>query len=490
MAFWCATHMQKKILVVGAGLAGLAVAIRLAKAGHSVEVWEKNETPGGKLKALILDGFTWGTGPSLLTMPDVLKELFIDSGAKLEDYLELVRLDSLCQYVWGTGTIIHEDAEFWKRKEVAEFLKYARGIYALSGEAYLRYPPNQFWKAFSPKNWHKLKHFPKIAARTSMAAEIKKRIRDPLLQQIFFRFATYNGSSPYAAPATFNLIPFIEAEFGGWYVKGGLPQISTALSKRAFELGVRFRFNTKVSDWDGMKATTSDGLTQKFDILVSNGCVLGSSVGFLAGLTTPPQRKQLLKQPLSTSGFVLFLGVRGKDPRLSLHNIFFSNHYPREFAQLHSERATPSEPTLYLSITSQLDPSHAPTDHDNYFILANVPARDPSQPWTVEETQAFRNVIVERLEALGLDDLSHRIVVERAFTPTDFANRDLAYHGSLYGWASHSMQTALFRPPIHDKSLPNVYFVGGTTHPGGGIPLVLLSAKMAADMIMKKYPAP
>jgi phytoene desaturase len=485
--------MQKKILVVGAGIAGMAAAIRLARAGHWVEVWEKNETPGGKLKALAIEGFTWGTGPSLLTMPQILQELFKECGAKLADYLTLVRLDSACQYVWGDGTIIQEDEAFWKRPEVASFLKYAKGIYELSSTTFLRYPPNEFWRALIPQkdyfpNPLALRHIGKIATRRSLAAEVKKRFRDPHLQQIFFRFATYNGSNPYAAPATFNLIPYVEAEFGAWYVKGGMPEISNALVKLAIEQGVKFCYSTQVTNWDGSRATTYDGHAERFDLLVCNGDVITSRHQFLSSLTSPAKRDALLKPALSTSGFVLFLGVRDFDPRLGLHNIFFSNHYPRECSELHSDQLPPVQPTIYVSVTSRMDPSHAPEACDNYFVLVNVPARDPAKPWTVEETKAFRDVIVARLEQLGLEDLNNRIMVERAFTPTDFAARDLAWHGSLYGWASNSPGTALFRPPIHDPTMPSVYFTGGTTHPGGGIPLVLTSAKMVSEMILRKYP--
>ena len=211
---------MKKILVIGAGLGGLAAAIRLARAGHAVELWEKNDGPGGKLKELSQEGFSWGTGPSLLTMPHVLRELFTAAGERLEDHLDLVHLDSACRYFWTDGTVIDEDSAFWRRPEVARFLDYARGIYELSGEAYLTRPPGDFWRAFSPRNLGKLRHLGKVATLRTLAAEVERRISDPHLRQIFLRFATYNGSSPYLTPATFNIIPYVEAEFGAWYVRG------------------------------------------------------------------------------------------------------------------------------------------------------------------------------------------------------------------------------------------------------------------------------
>jgi phytoene desaturase len=182
----------------------------------------------------------------------------------------------------------------------------------------------------------------------------------------------------------------------------------------------------------------------------------------------------------------LFLGVRGCDPRLGHHNIFFSDHYAEEFTEIHREKVCPTEPTIYISVSSRTDPDHAPAGHDNYFILINAPARDPKQPWTKAEAQGYRDLVLKRLERFGFDDLSSRIVAERIFTPSDFATRDLAHHGALYGWASHSVRTSLFRPPLRAPGTRNVFFAGGTTHPGGGIPLVLLSGKMVADLIQQE----
>jgi phytoene desaturase len=475
-----------KILVVGAGLGGLATAIRLAYAGHSVEVWEKNGEPGGKLKEFSQDGFSWGTGPSLLTMPHIIQELFADVGERMEDHLELVRLDSACRYFWTDGNVINEDAAFWLRPEVEQFIKYARGIYELSGEAYLSRPPGDFWRAFTPRNWPKLRHIGKVATTRSMAAEVERRIKNPYLRQIFLRFATYNGSSPYLTPATFNIIPYVEAEFGAWYVKGGMAKIAEALAALAVRKGVTFRFNTTATAWNESEATAQDCTKYLADFLVCNGDVIGAQTGFLSSLFTSEQRKKTQRPPLATSGFILFLGVRGRDPRLGHHNIFFSDDYPREFDEIHQQKINPTEPTIYVSVSSRTDPAHAPEGHDNYFILVNAPARDPRQAWTYAETRAYRNLVIKRLERFGFYGLAERIVTESVFTSGDFAARDLAWHGSLYGWASHSIGTSLFRPPLRAPGTKNVFFAGGTTHPGGGIPLVLLSGKMVAEMIQRE----
>jgi len=476
----------KKILVIGAGLGGLATAIRLARAGHAVEVWEKNAEPGGKAKDLRADGFCWGTGPSLLTMPHVLRDLFAAANERLEDHLDLVRLDSACRYFWTDGTVIDENAAFWSRPEVASFLEYARGIYELSGEAYLNRPPADFWRAFAPRNWPKMRHLGKVATTRTLAQEVERRITDPHLRQIFLRFATYNGSSPYLTAATFNIIPYVESEFGAWYVRGGMGRIAETLATLAERSGVSFRYNTLATDWDGRKATTHDGARTAADFLVCNADVLSARTSFLSGVTNSRAREKVLRPPLSTSGFILFLGIRDHNPRLGHHNIFFSDDYPREFTELHDEKICPNEPTIYLSVSSRTDSTQAPEGHDNYFILVNAPARDPHQPWSEAEAKGYRDLVLKRLERFGFKNLEERIVTERIFTSSDFAIRDLAYHGALYGWASHSIRASLFRPPLRAPEARNLFFVGGTTHPGGGIPLVLLSGKMVSDLIQRE----
>jgi phytoene desaturase len=508
--------MSRKILVIGAGLGGLAAAIRLARAGDAVEVWEKNEGPGGKVKELRIGDFRWDTGPSLLTMPHVLRELFAACGERIEDHLDLVRLDSACRYFWSDDTTIDEDAAFWSQPEVARFLEYARGIYELSGEAFLNHPPADFWRAFSPRNWPKLRHLGKVATTRTLAAEVERRITDPHLRQIFLRFATYNGSSPYVTPATFNIIPYVEAEFGAWYVRGGMAKIAEALHALALRQGVTFRFNSTATEWIGTEATAHDGFRSQADFLVCNADVLSAATDpspedrplsweasavidrpyncrpqvrrppLLSGIFSAKESEHLLRPPLSNSGFILFLGVRGRDPRLGHHNIFFSDHYREEFAEIHEKKISPTEPTIYISISARTDPDHAPKDQDNYFVLVNAPARDPKQAWTETKSRGYRDLVLQRLERFGFDDLPGRIVAERTFTPSDFAARDLAHHGALYGWASHSIRTSLFRPPLRAPGARNVFFVGGTTHPGGGIPLVLLSGKMVAELIQRE----
>ncbi len=228
-----------RVAVIGSGVGGLTSAALLAKAGLDVTVFEKNDRVGGKLNWLALDGYTWDMGPSLLTMPYVFERFWQRLGRRLQDDLELIPLPVTCRYRWTDGTQIDEDAAFWRQPQVARFLAYARGLYDLSAEAFLHNPLEDWRKQLTWANLPKLRHLPKIASLKTMDQTVRRFFgHDPHLTQLFDRFATYNGSSPYRTPSAFNIIPFVEAEFGGWYVKGGLYSIGAKLREIGEALGV------------------------------------------------------------------------------------------------------------------------------------------------------------------------------------------------------------------------------------------------------------
>ncbi len=481
-------RFARRVCVIGGGLGGLATALRLRHRGHKVTLIEKNARPGGKLAELRQDGYRWDMGPSLLTMPDVLRDLFTDLGHNLADHLDLAPVDPTCRYFWPDGFQIDEDSAFFQRPDVAAFLRYAAGIYSLSGEAFLTRPPHELWRAFSPKNWPKLIHLPKVATLSTVAREVERRFPDPRLRQLFQRYATYNGSSPYRAPATFNVIPYVEATFGAWYLRGGMARLPETLARLARTAGIELLTEAEVKSLDGGGARLSSGDIIGADAYVCNGCTIEAHRRWIRFPGWEAEARRLAKPERALSGFVLLLGVNRRYPQLSHHNIFFSHDYPAEFRQMFTEKQPATDPTIYISITARTDPDDAPEGHDNYFILVNAPAETESIRWD-KEGPAYADRIVAKLEAAGLTDLSHSIKARHIFTPLDFAQRDLSAAGSLYGWASHSPMTALLRPPLRSPLDPRLFFVGGTTHPGGGIPLVLLSAKMAAEQVEASFTA-
>ncbi len=493
-----------RVAVVGGGIGGLSSAALLASAGCRVVVFEKNARAGGKLGWEKHAGYAWDTGPSLLTMPYVLEEVWQACGGRLEDDLELVKLPITCRYRWRDGTVVDEDEGFWQTAELADFLRYAKGLYDLSAEAFLHNRLEDSWRLLlQPRSLARLRHFPKIASMKTLAQKVDSLIADPHLRQIFYRFATYNGSSPYQAPSAFNIIPYVQYRFGGWYVKGGLIEIPRAVEELAVRAGAEIQTEREVVEIcrDGKKyllaiketESSADLAEEAFDVVVCNQDVLTASRGWFGRLLASEGETAghpRANSDISLSGFVLLLGMRRSFPELEHHNILFSDDYAHEFSQLFKAGEPAADPTIYISITSREDPSHAPSGGENWFVLVNVPSVDPEglkESWSGGRATAYREKIIKRIsEHLGCD-ISKEIAVSRTITPDDFESRHLSFGGSLYGYASHGVTSSFRRPPMEHRALPGIYFVGGTTHPGGGIPLAMLGARIASRRILECY---
>lgn len=469
--------------VVGGGLGGMATAARLANVGARVTIIDQNTELGGKVAEYRQDGFRWDIGPSLLTMPDVIDEL----AATLEvNPPKLHRLDTVCRYFWEDGHQIDANGAFCREPEVAAFLDYARGIYELSGEAFLRHPPQDFWRAFQFRNWPKLKHLPKITNFRTMSDEVRRRFTDPHLIQLFERFATYNGSDPHQTPATFNVIPYVENAFGAWYPEGGMRSLALWLLDALKALDVEIVTDTLVTHYDGSTLKTNCGKQWEPDAVICNGEAYGAYDRWIRVKGHHKEQQRIEPEELSLSGYVLLLGVSRQYRQLRHHNIFFSKDYDREFEELFKLRRFPTDPTIYINVSSATSPEDAPKGHDNFFILVNAPAETSLIDWE-NNRREFDLRILSKLERMGLTGLSQHIVSQHHITPSDFSRRDLSTHGALYGAASNSIRSALFRPPLHSPIDSKLYFVGGSTHPGGGIPLVLLSAKMVSEAVCRNH---
>jgi len=478
----------RSVAVVGAGFGGLAAAIHLRMAGCRVTVYDKNEAVGGKLYRVSEQDFTWDVGPSLLTMPQILEELWEAAGARLADDLTLIRLPVTCRYRWTDGTVIDEDAAFWERPEVAAFLRYARDLYAISEEPFLRNPLSEIGRQLRPDQLHLLRHFPALANPASMDRVVRRYFSDPHLVQLFNRFATYNGSSPYRTPSAFNIIPYVQATFGGWTVQGGMHAIARAVGRLAERVGVEFRLATMVTALQPVERgweVQCGNVIERYDGVVSNQDTLVAHDGWLPHRYRKTfVRKHLRRRDLSLSGLVILLGVERKYAALSHHNILFSDDYPREFRQIFVEQRPPGEPTIYIAVNSLTEPGLAPGGCDNWFILVNMPPNpENEQYWTEERCEAYADLVLERVMAFGFQDLRESIRIRRVLSPAAFQSRFMAWRGALYGFASHGSLTAFQRPAMRPQGLSRFVFAGGTTHPGGGIPLVLLSGRIAARLL-------
>ncbi len=487
--------MEHPIIIVGGGLGGLAAAIRLAACGRRVVLLEKNERIGGKLNIVSEDGYTFDTGPSLLTMPWVLRALFDSAGARMEDALELVPVEPTCRYRWPDGTrfdafqslpLLLQAIGQLEQRDVAGFLRfltYAERIYQAVAGPFLLHPFDGLRDLITPAL---LRDTWKIDPLRTVDQAVRSFFHSPYLRQVFNRYATYNGSSPYQAPATFNLIAYVEFAEGGWYLRGGMYTLARALEQLARRLGVEIHTSCPVErvlvrDGVACGVMLDDG--EKLD---ASTVIVNADPRYAYQALLPDQRHtaaRLARLEPSCSGFILLLGIDRTYADLAHHNIFFSADYQREFTAIFGKRVPAPDPTVYLCATSLSDTAHAPPGHTNLFVLVNAPALDKRVNWS-REAAGYRDTVIRKLERMGLDNLDKHIAYERIIAPDDLQARYNAADGAIYGLASNTPWTAFLRPPLRARDLRRLYFVGGGTHPGGGIPLVLLSGQAVAERVL------
>ncbi len=488
-------------IVVGGGLGGLSTAIHLAVQGHRVTVLEKNERIGGKLNLFQQDGFTFDTGPSLFTMPWIIRELFATAGRRLEDYLHVVPLESTCRYRWPDGT----QFEAWQSlphlvKEIARlsppdvagffrFLSYSSRIYDIVADAFLLHPFDGIKDLLTPQLLRDGLH---IDALRSVDAAACHFFRSPYLRQVINRYATYNGSSPYLTPATFNVIAYIEFAEGGWYVQGGMYEVARALLRLANELGIEVCTSAPVREVLVNGGRAHGVCLESGQRIEGDYVVINADPRYAYRRLLPRQERMarfLERLEPSCSGFVLMLGIDRTYEMLAHHNIFFSQDYRAEFAAIFQKRVPAADPTIYICSSCISDPTHAPPGQMNLFILVNAPALNGRVNWR-REAQGYRSTVLRKLERMGLHNLHQHIVCEQMMTPLDLQERYNAAAGAIYGLASNNPFAAFMRPPLRARQIKRLYFVGGGTHPGGGIPLVLLSGRAVASRIVADQQSP
>lgn len=488
----------KKVYVIGAGLGGLAVGCLLAADGHRVTVFEKNENPGGKINQIKAGGFRFDTGPSLLTLPFILEKLFSRCGADIKDYLTLRPVNPICRYFYKDGTIFscHQqlDKTLDEIKRFApddadnyqNFLEYSSDLYDHTKDAFLF---NPLYNVKDVGNLNVLDFF-KVDAFKTVSERVDDYFESPHLRQFFKRFTTYNGSSPYQAPATLNVIPHVELSLGGYYVEGGMYQIVAALHQLAQELGVQFSFDTEIDqilheNGQAHSILTAEGKKHSANLIISNGDASETYLNLLADEALSSKKKKTIRslEP-SCSGFVVLLGIAKKYNHLTHHNIFFSSDYKKEFEQIFQDKIMPDDPTIYIANTSETNPEHAPEGGSNLFILVNAPYLSEKWDWKKQEPE-YARFIINELEKRGLEHLSSSIEFQHHISPVDFYRQYGSNKGSIYGTSSNSKLAAFLRPRNKAKKIENLYLVGGSTHPGGGIPLVILSAFNAIELIQR-----
>lgn len=484
------------ISIIGAGIGGLSAACLLASKGHKVSIFEKNNSFGGKMNLVEAEGYRFDTGPSLFTMPETLEALFTQCGTSLAEQLTLLSLSTNCRYTFADGTRFDNhhslEATLEEIKRIApkdleaykEFLSYSENLFHKTEHAFIR---NPLFDMSDFKNLDLLSFF-KIDAFTTVSKRVDSYFKSPYLRQFFKRFTTYNGSSPFLAPATLNVIPHIELNQGGYYVKGGLFKIVEALYNLVLSLGVEIHFDSEIKQIHTESKRVSSielisGEKVSTSLIVANSDATETITRMFdeSSISHRKQQKAKAVEP-SCSGFVLLLGINKKYEQLLHHNIFFSKNYEREFEDLFVRKVMPEDPTIYIANTSFTDKEHAPEGSSNLFVLVNAPYLSDSFDWK-DEASKYTDRIISILEEKGLTELSSSIQFQEIITPQDFYTSYRSNKGSIYGTSSNSKFSAFVRPHNKSKMIDGLYFVGGSSHPGGGIPLVIQSAFNAVQLI-------
>ncbi len=493
---------DKEIAVIGAGLGGLSAALRLASQGCKVDVYEQNDQPGGKANQILLDGFRFDTGPSLLTMPFVLKELFEYSGERIEDYLEIIPLNVLCKYFYSDGTVINAYSDMEKFSSeienktsdssatVKKYLKYSKTIYDYTADLFLYGSFSGIKNFINLKSFKTLFNIYKIDPFRTMHDANQSFFKDNKTIQLFDRYATYNGSNPFQAPATLNIIQHVEYNLGGFIVKDGIYSIVQALYKLCEKKGVRFFFNSKVESIE-LKGCRVRGIlvkrngeseNKKYSVVLSNADVNYTYQNILKDNLSMAAVRYKNQTP-SSSALVFYWGVEGNYEELEIHNILFSINYKEEFDDLFLRKIYPEDPTVYIYISSKYREDDALKGHENWFVMINVPYLDGEE--NKKEIEKAKKTILRKIKEILKIDLSNKIKFEKVLSPSIIEKQTGSFKGSIYGVSSNNKSAAFLRQKNRSKEYKGLFFCGGSAHPGGGIPLVLLSGKIVSEEIMR-----
>ncbi len=487
-----------KAIVIGSGIAGLASAIRLQAMGLSVTVLEANGYPGGKLTSIELGGYRFDAGPSLFTMPELVLDLFRAAGKDSASRFAFKRKEIGCHYFYPDGTFLRaftdpkqlaneaERAFAVPAERVRRYLEHSESVYNLVGRTFLEKPLNRWGTWMTAGVARALLHLGQFDLGSTLHETNLRRLRDPRLVQYFDRMATYNGSSPYRAPGILSIIPHLEHNVGTFIPEGGMISITRSLYALAKELGVQFEFEAPVTRIIVEKAKASGGLVRgehiASDLIVCNMDIVPA---YRKLMPEQPAPERTLSQERSSSAVIFYWGMRKRYEKVELHNIFFTSDYPAEFQAIFDDGNITSDPTIYVNVTAKDIPSDAPEGCENWFVMVNAPA-NTGQDWDAIITRLRRDVLKKLEHHLG-EPVEPHIEVEQILDPRGIEQRTSSHQGALYGTSSNSKWSAFLRHPNTAHKIRNLYFCGGSVHPGGGIPLCLNSARIATECIREDF---
>ena len=486
-------------IVIGAGIGGIASAARLANSGYDVTVLEKNETPGGRCNQIIRDGHRFDIGPTLFLMPEIWEETFAALGEKMNDHLDLKRIDPTYRVHFDDGLQLELTSNIGEMQTQLEkvektaftgFLKYiAEGSrhYKMSVEKFVGRNFYSLFEYLSPGN---LPLLFQLKALTKHYANVGNYFQDERLKAAFTFQNMYLGLSPYDAPATFSLLQYTELAEGVWYPLGGMYAAIQVLVRIAEKLGVNFMYNASVKqihakDSKAVSVELEDGRQFSSDIFVGN-----ADLPYIYKELLPDQAEaQKLENKRYTCSTIMFYwGMDKEYPQIAHHNVFLGGDYKASFDQIFIDHTLPDVPSFYVHAPSRTDPAAAPHGQDTLYVLVPVSHLDArtNQDWNVLVNRA-REIVFDRLaREKGASDLREHIKFEIVYQPEVWKQRFNLQKGSAFGLSHNFTQVGYLRPHNRHKQYKNLYFAGASTHPGTGLPIVLLSAKLTTQRILKE----
>ena len=525
------------VIIVGAGMGGLSAAIGLAARGARVTLCEQNERVGGKLNVWVKDGFTFDTGPHVLTMRWALDEVFCAAGRTLDEFVSPVRLPVVCRYHFPNGGVfdapadrdaaVQAVADFAPsdRDGFVRFLDYARRVSDATTEPFLHRDFGASVRGVpTPAQWRDMGRFLALTPWRSLRTVVQECFTDPCLRQIFELYALYSGSHPARVSGIFATVADVQWRDGTYYVPGGLYRLAEALRTVAEDMGVTIRTSTPVTEVIVKHGRARGVVTHTGERLFADAVVVNADcLHALQTLVPANARRRWTDKRVdhlepSTSAFLLLLGVRGQYDQLAHHNSFLATDADAEYAAIFDARRPADDPTIGVACQSVTDPTKAPPGCSNLFVMTNPPALGPPSPpilgggnstasnrftrpnranaeqeqgfvdsfpqtWGAGGANLYRELVLSKLERMGLTGLRERILVEQVWTPLDLQSRYGAHRGAIYGLSSNGARQAFVRPPQKSPDVRGLYFVGGSTHPGGGLPLCALSGTNVAKLI-------
>lgn len=494
-----------KISVIGAGIGGMSAAARLAKQGHQVTVFENSDQSGGKCRTEWFGDYAFDTGPSLLTLPAVFRDLFLKTGKRIEHVLDISPVDPAFNYNFADGSKVTfpnlSNPKTYKEIEKSFGISASEGwrqiidrsekMWEASRDSFIESELTSIWPLLLRKNL--INQINQISPFTSLRGLSEKLNLDPHLKMIIDRYATYTGSDPRSAPAVLLTIAFVESTFGAWHVKGGIGQLSVALEQRCRDLGVDFQFKSLVTKIlvernkvEGL--VLNDGKVVHSDLVVSNSDAEYTFNSLIDNEVTSArsERKKLKAATKSLAGFSLLLGLdnsKSKSVEINHHNVYFPENYDLEFDQIFTQKVPVTDPTIYLCAPTDSSMVKG-ADKEAWFVLVNAPRHEPESGWDWKHGgQEYAQKIINKMDNLGLN-VTNRLDFMEYRTPADLEKYAMAPGGSIYGTSSNSPVSAFLRARNRSK-VKGLFCVGGSAHPGGGLPLVGISAEIVAKAIGK-----